>query len=61
MGFKGIFLMLFAVFGVLLAVLAMQDNMGSEWNTVGGNLASVILFIVVFGLVIGAIGVYRKG
>jgi len=61
MSLKGIILMLLAVFGVLLAVLAMQDNMGTNWNTVGQNTAAVILFIVVFGLVIGGIAVYRRG
>lgn len=61
MSVKGIILMLLAVFGVLLAVLAMQDNMGTNWNTVGQNTATVILFIVVFGLVIGGIAAYRRG
>lgn len=60
MSVKGILIMLLAVFGVLLAILAMQDNLGTEWTTVGENLAAVILFIVVFAVGVGAIAVYRR-
>ena len=58
---KGVVLMLFAVFAVLLSILAMQGNLGTNWDEVGQDVASVILFIVVFAVVIGGVAIYRRG
>lgn len=52
---KGIIMILIAVFSICLVVLTMQGLLAGDWTTVGQNIASLIVFIAIFAVVIGAI------
>lgn len=51
----GILLLLLGVFSVLLMILAWAEIYGGGWQTVAQGLASYIIYIIAFGIVVSGI------
>jgi hypothetical protein len=51
----GIILLLLGIFFVLLVILAWAQIYGGGWQTVAQGVASYIIYIVAFGVVVSAI------
>ena len=51
----GIILLLIGVFAVLLVILAWGEIYGGGWQTVAQGLASYIVYIIAFGVVVSGI------
>jgi len=54
-GIVGILLLLLGVFIVLLVILAWAQIYGGGWQTVAQGLASYIIYIVAFGVVLSGL------
>lgn len=52
---KGFVAIMVGIIGVLLAILGLQDLVGSEWDTVASPVALVSCMIVVFAFAIYAV------
>lgn len=51
----GIILLLIGVFAVLLVILAWAEIYGGGWETVAEGVASYIIYIIAFGVVVSGI------